>query len=498
MAIAHKEKMRQVEHAQRLESAGNHAAGIKIYRELIRQEPTDASLHYLLAVAHLAIVELPECLRSIRQAIRYKPTQPEFYAVQAIALRASHRLDEALESARRGLELDPKNIVVLETLGDLLYVRGELEAGIDLMMPAYEAGCDNPQFLASLARLLLSAKRKDEAKTVLERAIRNTRVKGQLVAWPHMQLGQMLEKEGDHERAWKHYEIANRNRGVMFNPELHESSVRAIIAGWSAERMARLPRARNRKSSQLVFILGMPRSGTSLVEQIIASHPDAYGGGELNFVAMAARELLLPTLEQPSLVERLENLRQSVIDRESQKVQKQMTAPASRAKRFTDKLPQNFMHIGMIELLFPEATIIHTKRDPRDICISCHTRLFGGGANQPYAADLDHLGRYYNAYERIMEHWKEVSSLPILEVQYEELVADLEGHARKLIDHIGLPWDDACLRFHETKRDVVTESTDQVRQPIYTSSIGRWKRFERQLAPLSEALGLAGSESSGG
>ncbi|MBK7406297.1 MAG: sulfotransferase [Phycisphaerales bacterium] len=236
--------------------------------------------------------------------------------------------------------------------------------------------------------------------------------------------------------------------------------------------------------------MGMPRSGTSLVEQIIASHPGAYGGGELNFVAMAARDLLMPTVERPSIAAQLDALRQPTLDRESQKVQRLMTEPSPRAERFTDKLPQNFLHLGMIELLFPQARVIHCRRDPRDTCLSCYTHLFGGANNQPFAGDLVHLGRYYRAYERIMEHWRRVTSLPMMEVVYEELVADLDGAARRVVEFTGLEWDEQCLRFYETRRDVITESADQVRRPIYSSSIGRWKRFGAHLDPLARALGV--------
>jgi hypothetical protein len=165
-----------------------------------------------------------------------------------------------------------------------------------------------------------------------------------------------------------------------------------------------------------------------------------------------------------------------------------MTGPGGAA-RFTDKQPQNFLHLGMIELLFPAARVVHCGRDARDTCLSCYTHLFGGGNNQPFAGRLEHLGRYYRAYERVMAHWRGVVSIPVLEVAYEDVVGDLEGSARRLVGFVGLEWDDACLRFHETRRDVITESADQVRRPLYSSSVGRWRRFEAHLAPLLAALG---------
>ncbi|HZW08710.1 MAG TPA: sulfotransferase, partial [Phycisphaerales bacterium] len=353
--------MRRVQSAQRLEAAGNFPGAAQLYRDLIREDPKDAGLHYLLGCALLSSIEPEAALRALREAIRLKPTVPEFFAMQAIALRASHRLDDAIIAADKALGLDPANLAALEAKGDLLYIRGELDAGIGLMMPAYRSGCRNPQYLATLARLLRSAKRIPEAREVLGRAVAAPDA-GQQSAMPHMQLGELLEKEGDYDGAWRHYARANALRATVFNPDLHDASVAETIAIWSPERLARLPRAKNRRADQLVFIVGMPRSGTSLAEQIIASHPAAYGGGELNFVAAAARDLLLPTIDHPSVSARLDSLRQPVLDRESQKVQKLMTEPAPRAERFTDKLPQNFLYLGLIELLFPQARVVHCRR----------------------------------------------------------------------------------------------------------------------------------------
>lgn len=488
MAISHQEKMQRVQSALRMEAANNSEGAVRLYQELIKLDPADAALHYHHSHAQLGMLKFENALRAIREAIRLKPTVPEFLALQAIIHRASNRLDDALRAARRGYELDPQNVSIVEVLGDIYNIRGDIEEGIALMKPLYEAGCRHPQFLVVLAQLYTSANRREDARVVLEQAVAIPGLAGQPAAWAHLHLGATAEKMGDYEEAWRQYELGNRHRGTVFNPDQHDAGIADTKQVWTAERLSRLPRAKNRKADQMVFILGMPRSGTSLVEQILASHPGVYGGGELNFIGNAARDLLKPTLERPTVLDQLDALRQPVIDRESQKTQKLMTAPAPRAKRFTDKLPQNFLHIGMIELLFPEARIIQCLRDPRDVCLSCYTKLFGGANSQPFSGDLTHLGRYYRAYESIMGHWRGVSGLPIFQAVYEEGVQDLETYARRLIEFIGLEWDDACLRFWETKRDVVTASTDQVRRPIYTSSIGRWRHFERQLGPLFESL----------
>jgi hypothetical protein len=229
-----------------------------------------------------------------------------------------------------------------------------------------------------------------------------------------------------------------------------------------------------------VFIIGMPRSGTTLVEQILASHPKVHGAGELNDLEAAMTSLRSSVGPRPGLGG--EELR-----RIGARYLKRVRAIAPAAERITDKMPANFRYAGLIHLALPKARIVHTRRDPIDTCISCFSILFAH--NQPFAYDLAELGRFYRAYAALMKHWREV--LPVeemLEVQYEELVDNFELWARRILAHCGLEWNNACLEFYKTKRPVWTASAVQVRQPIYRSSVGRWRPDQGMLQPLIEAL----------
>lgn len=490
MAIPLQQKLQRVQSAQRMEAANNLEGAIKLYKELIAQDPKDPGLHYHLAHALMGLLEFDQAMQAIRTAIRLRDTVPDFFALQAIIYRASNRLDDARTAAERGVALDPKNVSVIEILGDIYHVRGDIDEGLALMQPLFDEGCVNPQFLVVYAQLLSAADRREEARAVLETAVAQPVITDRAAAWAHLHLGAVAEKLKDYKAAWEQFLIGNKHRGTVFNPNLHDAAITETITVWNKDRLAKLPRAKGNKSQQLIFIVGMPRSGTSLVEQIIASHPDVHGAGELNFVSNTAKDLLAPTLKQSSVLERVEALTQSTIDLNAKRVQKLITANAPRAKRVSDKLPQNFLFLGLIQLLFPQARVIQCIRDPRDICLSCYTRLFGGANSQPFSGDLHHLGRYFRAHERIMDHWHNTLDLPIFQANYEQGVQDLETYARNLIDFLGLEWNDACLRFWETKRDVITASTDQVRRPIYTSSIGRWRNFTEHLGPLFESLQL--------
>jgi hypothetical protein len=235
-----------------------------------------------------------------------------------------------------------------------------------------------------------------------------------------------------------------------------------------------------------VFIFGMPRSGTTLVEQILASHPRVHGAGELSEFETAVAGLAGPAGPPPDIgAAELRRIGADYLAR--------VVPLAPGAARITDKMPVNFRFAGLIHLALPNARLIHVRRDPVDTCLSCFSILFGG--DQPHTYDLAELGRYYRAYDRLMQHWRKV--LPpgvMLEVQYEALVQDFETQARRILAHCALEWDEACREFYHTRRPIHTASSVQVRQPIYRSSIGRNRPPKEMLAPLLEAL-AAGPES---
>jgi hypothetical protein len=241
-----------------------------------------------------------------------------------------------------------------------------------------------------------------------------------------------------------------------------------------------------------IFVLGMPRSGTTLIEQIIASHPMVRGAGELqtfNDVVLTVRGPDGNTIPYPNFVPALDA---SALRQIGAGYVAAVRDLAPSGERVTDKMPSNYYFAGLIHLALPNAKIIHSARDPVDTCISCYSKLFTAEQNHSY--DLAELGRYYKRYERLMQHWHRV--LPagsILDVRYEDVVANLKKQARRIIEHCGLPWDERCLSFHETDRPVRTASATQVRQPIYQSAVGRWRSYQEHLGPLLGVLGIAAS-----
>jgi hypothetical protein len=296
-------------------------------------------------------------------------------------------------------------------------------------------------------------------------------------------LGELHDAAGDSRAAMTCLVRANRRKRSGFDPVHYAVLVDRLLAVFGPDAFARMPAA-SHADDRPVFIVGMPRSGTSLVEQILASHREIHGAGELPDLGLLALSTAREGTEYP---ESVSGLAQEDVDRLAAAYRARLDEIAPGARRVTDKMWQNFEFLGFGALLLPRARVIHCTRDPLDTGLSCYFQHFYG-AGVTFAYDLAHIGAYYRQYCRIMARWQEVLPLPILEVSYERLVADTEGESRRMVDFCGLPWDPSCVRFFETERVIGTASYDQVRRPVYRTSVGRHRRYRRWLEPLVQAL----------
>jgi Sulfotransferase family len=305
-------------------------------------------------------------------------------------------------------------------------------------------------------------------------------------------LGTVHDHRGDYTAAGRHFRVANEHqraarlkRGETYDPAAFAEWARQSIAGFSAELMERT-KDWGHASRAPVFVVGLPRSGTTLTEQILASHPAIHGAGELKFVAEAFEKLPANLgLFDTEPISALKYLNPAGLAASAEYYLKNARKPGVDAPFIVDKMPDNVNNLGWIRLMFPHAKVIHCRRDLRDIALSCWQTCFG---SIRWANDWREIARRFADALQVLEHWKTIPSITWLDLPYESVIEDTETHARRLIDYVGLEWDPNCLSFYKTKRPVRTASQSQVRKPIYNTSIGKWRNYEHEIAIFIEEM----------
>ncbi|HED52653.1 MAG TPA: tetratricopeptide repeat protein [Phycisphaerales bacterium] len=473
--------------AQKLQAEGRVIEAAQILEQLVKRHPDEPSLLFNLGMCRMNLLQHGEARKLMAKACRHPNTPAESLAVLAVCHMAVQDLDSAGRTLERALEKDPNSINALRIKAEWLNISGRAEEGVELLRPLIEKDLTDGSTVAVFAKCCRACKLREEALDVLRRAEQTEMTSTHGRASVLYELAAELEHAKEYDDAFAAATEANSLRPTQHTIEGWESWVDQCIEAFSEDRMKTLPRSR-RDGTGKVFIVGMPRSGTTLVEQIIASHPRVVGIGERQIISTAARDLTYPTKPGQTHAQRLDTFSPAGIDRIARRVLHELDEAGEHSPVIVDKLMQNFLHAGVIELLLPGAKIIHCLRDPRDVCLSCYMMHFPGPENQAYSRRLDTLAHYYRQHLRLMDHWHRVLTTPIHTIRYEELVADKEGQARGLIEFLGLEWDDACLESHRTSRTVVTLSVDQVRKPMYTSSMGRWKNFQQHLGPVLDLV----------
>ena len=469
-----------------LQMLGDLRESLAHYQQAATLNPGHAGARLGVAMVLSLMGQQDQAVASFREAIRLDPGQVDAYIKLAATLMPLGQPGEARRLVDKALELEPGNAEAIALAATIDQHNGDIERSHQRLKPLVEAGVEEVNVALAYATICNSIGEPERAIALLERQLeREHGLTATARRNVHFALGKLHDSRKDYAKAFEHYRKGNALKAADFDPRARDAQVDAAIAIFAPERMAALPRSRTR-SERPVFVVGMPRSGTSLIEQILASHPAVFGAGELNHVIQMAGSLQASLGKTQAYPHCVAELTQHEIDRLAQDYLDRITALAPDAARVVDKMPGNFMYLGFIELLFPGARVIHSMRDPLDTCLSCYFQDFS--RSHPYSYDLAHLGAFYKSYERIMQHWRKVLGIPLMEVQYEDLITDQETVSRRILEFCGLEWDERCRNFHETKRYVATASYDQVRRPIYTSSVSRWKNYAEFLDPLREAL----------
>ena len=449
--------------------------------------PGDPQMRVELSRVFADLGQQEASLRAALEALALAPRRPDAHLCAGQALIQLSRPDEALASLDAALELQPDLAEAHHARGNVLQTLGRNAGARQAFEAALRGDPRRPQFHYSLAETgrFRPGDPRLPAMEALEPDMAGLDARAKTAL--HFALAKAYDDLGRHSRAFRHLAAGNalKRAGVEYREAATLAMFRRIAEVFTADLMAEKAGLGDRWAAP-VFIVGMPRSGTTLIEQVLASHPQVFGAGELPHVRTLAAGLswedgrrafpdIAPSLDATALA-RLGG------------VYADKVAPlASGAARITDKMPENFPFVGLIHLILPRARIIHAWRDPADTCLSCYFKLFGGDQSHTY--DLAELGRYHRAYAALMDHWAGV--IPphaLIRVSYEALVADFEPQVRRILAFCDLEWDERCRDFHKTERPVRTASVEQVRRPLYASSIGRWRPYRRLLAPLLAEL----------
>jgi len=470
---------------ERRHRGGDLEGAQRIYDEVLAGNPKDASALALSGLVAHQRGNFEHARHLLETAISVNPGNALAHNALGNTLRRLGQPDRAIGHFKQAIEIDPTFAAALSNAGLTYRQLGELETATEWFRKALKIAPHMAETWSGLARsgrITFS----DEEASSAERILSSPALSRSDKRHIGYALGKHYDETGDFEKAMAHFHAANGLREVPAEPSGAIEHLRRFRNVVPDEMVATAP---DRPAP--IFIFGMPRSGTTLVEQILASHGLVHGGGELNVIEREV-DRLRPAADTPKAGNStpvanfgpsdLGEIRQAFFDHFGD------LPPGVAA--VTDKSPFNFEYLGIIARAFPDARLVHCKRDPLDTCLSIYFTDFDKGA--AFTTDLDSIGRYYRAYQDAMEHWHRVCPLPLFEIVYEALLDDQVDVTRALIEFCGLEWDESCLRFFENKRLVSTPSDWQVRQPLYEHSRGRAARYADRLEPLLKALNSDG------
>ncbi len=411
-----------------------------------------------------------DAVEVLQRCVKRKPNFPDSLLLLSQALMEGNRIDEMHAALDKALAWDPTHGACLHAKVTGYMNAGELELASEVLDRAKDIDQPHPLIYMSRAKLARAQKNYSAGIDAINQLLEHPKAFERHKRSARFELGHLYDALGEYDKAFEAFKIANA--GHIQGKVLHAES---MISMWTPEMLKALP-VSSIETERVVFIVGMPRSGTTLTEQILAGHPQVAGIGECSLTGQMLRRRSPTSLTS----EDMDSYAKEYLDLIDQRVGPEPT-------RVIDKHIGAERTLGFNSRLFPRAKVIHCLRDPVDSCLSSYFQNFG--VNVPYSRDLAQLGKQYVAHRRVMDHWYEVLDLEIMQSSYEELVDDAEPRARALVKHVGLAFDEGCLKFHESRGHIATASSVQVRQPIYKTSRQRWLNYKKHLGPLFDELG---------
>lgn len=490
----------------RLAAQGQWARALDLFEQVRRADRqyvhNHGDIQHAAAMCLNALGRTALAEEAFLRAIELKPKLTNLRVELAVMYGRNGDTGKAHAQLIRALEIDPSNSYALRQLASWHMDGGDYASAERILSPMValvRAGASaDPGPALIYARYALAQGREREAYELLERFSKNKSLPAESRRVILRRMGELSDRLGSYDEAFGYFAEAQRLGAMPYDPDAHSRRIDALIAAWTPETARNMQRAtRADRLPRVVFVLGMPRSGTSLAERIIGAHPLACACGEQQGIRRLNVHLD-PHAERGTVALPLEpaRIQAETMDRAAEgylALMREVSAKLGRSgsEVVTDKMPYNFLFVPVIAAMLPGARIVHTVRRPEDACLSTYFQFFGG--THPHSHDLYHLGRYYRDYERLMAHWHAIApelGVEILDIAYDEIVEDLAGSARRIVAHAGLSWDDACLGYDRVEQAARTASNDQVRKPIYRTSLDRASNYARHLGPLR--AGLAG------
>lgn len=494
------------------------------YQLVLREDPDNADAHNLLGTLAVEAGLLEASVEFLQRAVKLAPKSPVFRNNLANAFCLADQPQKAIPHLRRAISLNPRLLEPLINMARACRASGKSKEAIDWYSKALDRDPDAEEAKLGLGEALIDMGRLEEATDVLRDILETARNPIQAVvtlsaakkftgddleevkrfeailerdqiadedaiALKHA-LGKINNDLERYDDAFGYFAQAKEAAGAEFDISQYRRHVDRITSHFTKLFFAQRS-SFGHASERPVFVVGMPRSGTTLTEQILSSHPQVRGAGELRDIEMITQRIHASGQKGAQYFANLTTMRAEQVLQIAETYLAALRRHSRSAARVVDKMPHNFEALGLIALLFPNAKVIYCRRDPMDNCLSCFMHHFSEAHG--YNANLEKLGLYYREHVRLMNHFKDVLPIEILDWQYEYLVTDQETASRRLIEYVGLEWDDACLQFHQQHRAVSTPSRWQIRQPIYGTSVNRWKHYAKHMGPLIDALGDAGA-----
>jgi tetratricopeptide (TPR) repeat protein len=475
---------------QALQEEGKLQEAMLWYQQGLRRDPNSARIVCNLASALEEREDFSAAVSHYRLALELQPGYAEAHNGIGFVLHEQGKFSEAISEYREVLRLKPDFATGYCNLGNILEELGSFDEALVAFREATKRDPNHAGAYSLMATMLRSKLPAEDVQAIRRLLARPQMAPAKRLAL-HFGLAQVLDANGSYDEAGEHLRLGNGlcralwdKQGKTYDPQAHTRLIDSLIGAFTPEFFKRVA-AFGVRSDVPIFIIGLPRSGTTLTEQVLASHSKVHGAGELN-LAREGFEGLAGAIGHPgSPIDALNYLTPENTQGLANWHLGQLREKAPQAIRVVDKMPDNYMFVGWLHTLFPNAKFIHCRRDLRDVAVSSWMTNF---RNIRWAADQDHIAARYREYQRLIAHWQAVLPGMLFEVDYEDTVGDLEGVARRLVSWCGLEWEPSCLAFHQTTRPIRTASVSQVRQPLYTRSVARWKHYEPSLGGLFKQL----------